>query len=394
VSYDERMPGFYQVVFLGPVDGRRADIQRAIAARLTDLGLDRDAIVFLDRSAADARNRSLPTLAIYFGAENAGGTTELMRDLISESVIIIPVVSSLARVRDEVPIELLPVNALELSSGGPGLDRLASLVLETFRLLRTERRLFISYKREDAQPFANCLYDALDAHGFDVFIDVRSVPPAVDFQSELWHRMSDADVVVLVDTPGFRVSRWTTAELARANLMNIQILHLLWPGQTEDATSAFSHFLELQTGDFDGAVSRGEMVQTGALVRICNEAERLRARAIAARQRYLIDNFCDAARDLGLSPAVQAEQWIVVQDGHGHELAVVPAVGVPTSDRLDAIFRSIGRRVKTGRDVWVIYDSRGVLSTWLAHLDWLDEHLPIRAVRMTNAPSLLKGLSS
>ena len=262
------------------------------------------------------------------------------------------------------------------------------------QVIRAERRLFISYKRADSQPFANRLYDALDAHGFDVFIDVRSVPPAVDFQSELWHRMSDADVVVLVDTPGFRAGRWTTAELARANLMNIQILHLLWPGQAEDPTSAFSHFVELLPTDFDGVVSCGEKVRSATLVRICAEAERLRARAIAARQRYLIDNFCDAARDLGFAPAVQAEQWIALPHGDGDELLVVPAVGVPTSDRLDTIFKSIASRVRGNRDVWVIYDSRGMLSTWLAHLDWLDEHLPIRAVRMSNAPDLLRGLKS
>jgi hypothetical protein len=85
------------------------------------------------------------------------------------------------------------VNVLELGPGGAGIGRVATLVLETFRLLRRERRLFISYRRVDAQPLAERLYDALDARGFDVFIDVRSVPPAVDFQSELWHRMSDSD---------------------------------------------------------------------------------------------------------------------------------------------------------------------------------------------------------
>jgi hypothetical protein len=388
------MTGFYQVIFLGSSDGRRVDIEDAIAARVKDLGLDRDTIAFFDPSGAGARNRSLPTLAVYLGGQGADGATNLMRDLISESVIIVPVVSSLARVDDEVPLELRTVNALELGSSGSGVDRLASLVLEIFRLLRAERRLFISYKRDDSQPFANRLYDALDAHGFDVFIDVRSVPPAVDFQSELWHRMSDADVVILIDTPGFRTSRWTTEELARANLTNIQILHLLWPGQAEDPTSAFSHFLQLETTDFDGTVSHGETVRSTTLGRICAVAERLRARAIAARHRYLIDNFCDAARDVGFTPAVQSEQWIALPHGEGNELAIVPAVGVPTSDRLDAIFRSIGSRMQTDRAVWVIYDSRGMLSTWLAHLDWLDEHLPIRAVRMTNAPTLLKGLTS
>jgi hypothetical protein len=176
--------------------------------------------------------------------------------------------------------------------------------------------------------------------------------------------------------------------------MNIQIWHLLWPGQDEDPTSAFGHFLKLDAADFAGSASHGETVRPETLTRIWAEAERLRARAIAARQRYLIDNFCDAARDVGLTPAVQPERWIALPHGDGHELAVVPAVGVPTSDQLDTIARSIGHGVRSARDLWVIYDSRGMLSSWLAHLDWLDQHLPMRAVRMTSVPNLLKGLAS
>ncbi len=388
------MSGFYQVIFLGSSDERRANIRQSIAARVKDLGLDEDAIAFFDPGSAGERNRSMPTVAIYLGLQTPTDATSLIRDLISESIVIVPVVASLTRVRDEIPPELWAVNALELGFDEVNVDRLASLVLEAFRLLRAERRIFISYRRDDSQPFANRLYDSLDAHGFDVFIDVRSVPPAVDFQFELWHRMSDADVVVLIDTPGFHTGRWTTDELARANLMNIQILHLLWPGQAEDPASAFSYFVHLETTDFDGPVLRGETVRSDILSRTCAEVERLRARAIAARQRYLIDNFCDAARDAGFTPAVQAEQWIALPHGDGRALAVVPTVGVPTSDRLDTIFKSISGRAQNHRDVWVIYDSRGMLSTWLAHLDWLDEHLPVRAVRMTNAPNLLKGLSS
>jgi hypothetical protein len=209
LSYHEPMSGFYHVMFLGSEDGRRADIQGAVTDRAHELGVDDDAISFLvDSSRTAPRNRSLPSIVIYLGATASHVSTDLIRELIAESVVIVPVVTTLSRLQVEIPPELQNVNALELGFGGSGLERLASLVLETFRLLRAERRLFISYKRDDSQAFANRLYDALDAHGFDVFIGVRSVPPAVDFQSELWHRMSDADVVVLIDTPGFRASRW------------------------------------------------------------------------------------------------------------------------------------------------------------------------------------------
>jgi hypothetical protein len=382
----------YQIIFLGAPDARQAVIRDAVRERILELGLKPDDISFLDQATAASRDRRLPQIGIFLADPSVAINSSLIGELISDSVVIVPVVSSLSRVTTELPPQLTHVNALELGLGGAGLDRLVALVFETFRLLRAERRLFISYKRDDAQPFSERLYDALDARGFDVFIDVRSVPPAVDFQAELWHRMSDSDVVVLVDTPGFRSSRWTTAELARANATNIQILHLLWPGQPEDSSSSFSHFFKLKVSDFLMCVpGRGRYITQAALGRICSEAERLRARAIAARHRYLVDNFCDAARDLSLVPAVQSERWIAVPLRSGRTLAVVPAVGVPTSERLNIAFDALINRAGS-LEVWVVYDNRGILSTWLSHLDWLNRHLPLRAVRMSEAPDMLRAL--
>lgn len=387
------MASVYQCLLLGDDGGRQAQLRDALGARLADLGLDRDAIRFLVTDEADQISPRAPSMAVFFGSPDQTRDMPLIARLIDDSSVIVPVVSSLQRVTQELPPQLRHINALEVDGSGQGLERLSGLILEIFRLLRAERRLFISYRRLDAQPFAERIYDALDARGFDVFLDVRSVPPAVDFQSELWHRMSDSDVIILIDTPGFRKSRWTTAELARANATNIQILHLLWPGQQEDAESAFSHFSRLSRGDFWGGIlGKGRWVRRSAIARICNEAEKLRARAIASRYRYLVDNFCDAARDLGLDPSVQPTQWISIGGlRQGKSLAVVPAVGVPTANRIHEIFGAI--EALQNRDIWVIYDNRGILDTWLEHLDWLDHHLPIRTVRMSRAPDLLREVA-
>jgi hypothetical protein len=288
----------YQLILLGQVDHRARELRTALVGRLADLGLDDNVVTFIETDILATWDRRFPTMALFFGDASVATDSDVLTQLAADSVVTAPIVSDLTRVSQEVPPQLSHVNALRHADVADT-DRLASLVLETFRLLRAERRLFISYRREDAQPFAEILYDALDARGFDVFIDVRSVPPAVDFQSVLWHRMADSDIVVLIDTPGFRARRWTLEELARANATNIQILHLLWPGQAEDPVSAFSHFMTLAPADFgDGSVGRGEGATDDLVSRICSAAERLRARAIAARNRYLVDNFCDAATDL------------------------------------------------------------------------------------------------
>lgn len=385
----------YQLILLGAAHGRGVRVVHGVNSALQGLGIPTNAITFL--SEINAANRSLksPVMVVFFGSAENTDDTALVTELIDDSIVIVPVVSDLSQVHAEIPPQLRHVNAIVVGANDDGIARLVTLILETFRLLRRERRLFISYKRTGSQPLADRLYDALDARGFDVFIDVRSVPPAADFQSELWHRMSDSDVVVLIDTPGFREGRWTAEELARANATNVQILHLLWPGQKEDPASSFSHFMKLRRRDFFGFIPmRGRWATNGLVTRICDEVERLRAPAIAARHRYLVDNFCDAARDEGLDPSVQVEGWIFLKIGPNRTLAIVPAVGIPTSDRINEVFEAIAVPAVEAREIWVIYDNRGVLRTWLSHLDWLDSYLPIRAVQMSKAPKLLKEFTA
>ncbi|MCJ2121270.1 toll/interleukin-1 receptor domain-containing protein [Methylobacterium sp. J-077] len=380
----------YQLILLGSPGDVARRLRGEVENSLMRLGLPKNSIRFFDANDAGRLDLSVPVMAVFFGHDSLAVDTDLVAQLLEDSAVIAPVVSSLIRVSNEIPPQLRHINAVSLSAPGDAIIRLTTLIFETFRLLRRERRLFISYKRNGSQPLADRLYEALDARGFDVFIDVRSVPPATDFQNELWHRMTDSDVIILIDTPGFREGRWTAAELAQANATNVQILHLLWPGLKEDASSAFSHFLKLKRSDFKSYLPlRGRFIKDRSVEHICNEAERLRARALAARHRYLVDSFCDASRDLGLSVSVQVDGWILLTLRSGKALAIVPTVGVPKSDRINEIFSKISDPDLGLGEIWIIYDSRGILKSWLSHLDWLDTHLPIRNVQMAKVPERL-----
>lgn len=381
----------YQIIVMGAKDDRLPLLKNSVSDRSKELGVDPDRIVYLDSD--DDYNRKLPVLGIYFG-NTPRAVPDVIARLIQDSIVIAPVVSDLTMVSQEIPDELSHINAIQCSSSGDNIARLTSLVFETFRLLRKERGVFISYRRKGSQPLANKLYDELDRRGFDVFIDTRSVPPAADFQAELWHRMSDVDTIVLIDTPGFREGRWTKAELAQANLLGIQTLHLLWPGQKEESKYAFSHFVKLQPSDFKGSSpGRGATITQEAISAICTMAEELRAQAMALRHAHLVDNFCDAARDLAFTPSVQPERWISVALPKGKSLAVVPAVGRPTSDRINTIFDSISAHKATDAPIWAIYDSRGLHENWIRHLNWLDGHLPIRTISVAHVPDALREFS-
>ncbi|MBX5131268.1 TIR domain-containing protein [Rhizobium lentis] len=375
---------YYQVVLLGALNQATVqELKTEISFQLVELGLSPHAIRFLSVATLFARKRELPTMGIFFGSQGLAFPSQA-RFLLEDSNLVVPVVSDVIEVASHIPIELQHINALAIDD--VGVPRLATLVFEAFRLLRRERRVFISYRRKESQFLANKLYDELDARGYDVFIDVRSVPPGVDFQAELWHRMGDADVILLIDTPGFRASRWTQEELAQANLTSIEILHLLWPGQSEDDSSAMSTFFPLSTEDFrQGSARLGGGIKRASLRRICDTVEQLRARAIAVRYRYLVDTVCDAARDLGARPQVQKERWALLENSNGERLALVPAIGRPTSDRIDEIFQAINTFSGTPLSIWIVYDGRGMSSVWKRHLDWLNGHLPTRTVPVVDA---------
>lgn len=382
----------YQIVVLGNRDACEVAFETALLLRARELGLPDGSFGFIRPSPTNRWSLKLPSIAIIWGADKNAFDVDLLTSLEDDSVVVVPVVSHVARVGSEIPAQFRSVNALAVSDSGSGIDRLVSLVFEKFQLLRKQRRLFISYKRSDSQAIADAIYDALDARGFDVFIDVRSVPPAVDFQSELWHRMSDSDVLVLIDTPNFRSSRWAMAELAQANATNIQILHLLWPGQSEDPDSPFSHYFQLEASHFlQKAPQSGGGLTASALEQICNSAEQLRARAMAARHNYLVDNFCDASRDLGLSPTIQTTGAIELLGPGRKRLIVVPTVGVPTSDRIANSFENHSGQTPEPSEFWAIYDDRGLLNHWLAHMRWLNQHLPAKCLNMAEAPTALKG---
>jgi hypothetical protein len=37
--------------------------------------------------------------------------------------------------------------------------------------------------------------------------------------------------------------------------------------------------------------------------------------------------------------------------------------------------------------IWLLYDERGILQGWLDHIDWLNKHLPVMAVRVSTSGS-------
>jgi hypothetical protein len=356
--------------------------------------------------AAPALDPRMPTVAVFFGSipspKLAAEDMKTLDQLVTDGVLIIPVVTDTGQFSTLVPPQLATLNGISFTDCGAEFERLAARVLEGFGLLREKRRLFISYRRVETSSVAGQLYEALDAAGFDVFLDTHGVlRPGEPFQDILWHRLADTDVAVILDSPGFLSSRWTDEELARANTSNIQILQLLWPGQTEGATAAFSTFYPLTPDEFAGADTLGpaaRLVDPG-IGKIVDAIEGLRARAIGARLAFLVREFALEARRAGLSVHTTLERALVVSGSGTDRVLVLPAIGVPDAERYENLVELQNRELSTGRTYLLppilLYDQTGIRTRWLQHLSWLNGNLACaRSVSLIDAKDWLSDLKA
>ncbi len=391
----------YQILLLDPgATGQAETLQRTLRTRLEELGIDLETAVAFrtDTELALAREWPAPTAAVYFGrpgVEADAATEGLLATLIDDGVLVVPVVPDLKMFSVSVPEVLHPVNGTVPAVDDPGLDAIAGVVLQGLKLLRDRRGLFISYRRAESSGVALQLHDALSARGFDVFLDTHSVPVGARFQDELWHRLSDVDVMVLLDTPAFITSEWTKKELATANNSEIGIVQAIWPGQTTVAKAALGLPLLLAEADFQGGApgpNAEDRLTEAAVARIATAVESHRARCLAARHIGLIQAFCKMAEAQGVAAAVQPERYIRLKvRGSRRSTIVIPQTGVPTSRSYHDVH---GRRQqeRRGTKMALLYNHLGIRRDWLDHLAWLNRWCPVRSVRLAEVKEWLEAI--
>lgn len=386
----------YQVVLIGNKHHLTSSIIDSLYFHLSELGVNKSYIATIDDNNFTTEYKpNAPTFCLYFGdTEGRFKDTIFLDTLILDATLILPVVDDIKQFIDSTPENLHKINGFELSSPTQ-VESLTNLILEGLGLLRISRRLFISYRRTESSFVAMQLYEQLEKTGFDVFLDTHSVRPGEPFQDELWHRLADTDIVVLLNTPGFLTSQWTKEELARANAMQIGILQLLWPGHRMEVTASLSIPFLLEDKDFGNGkfVDAKSYLVDDAVNRIVQQSEFLRARSLAARQDNLITEFMKASRKIGKPAYLQPQKIIQTTKKNGDEVILIPTVGVPqaftynkSEERIDAL--KLGKKP----DVYLLYDHINIRDNWLKHLDWLDNHLPVRTLRIINSESWLQNI--
>lgn len=373
----------YQIIILGKLTGIVDEITTLFYEKLRELNLQENFYQIIRNFKVDKEYKgNQPTFVLYFGSQNGNfEDIAILKRLLNEGNIVLPIFYD--SFKNEIPEILSNQNGLKYEQHQK--DKIVSLILESFGKLRNSRKVFISYKRDESSSIAIQLYEALEKNNFDVFLDTHSIKQGEPFQDELWHRMTDCDVIVLLNTPKFLESEWCEKEIAEASVKQIGVLQLVWPKNELASMAEVCFPRQMQPTDFiDGTFDHKDIsrLTDNTLKSIIQKVESIRARNLAARQDNLITEFLSIARKNGKKVSIQPERYITEEIEVNKRRIFIPSVGIPQS--MDYNQSSVLKKeIKeySVDEVYLIYDNVRIREKWLNHLEYLNEYLDVKTIK-------------
>lgn len=372
----------YQLIILGSKVPVIDDILTLFNKKLDELKLPKDSVKIIKANNYGTEYLgNQPCFVFYFGDTNGDfKDIDIVRQLLKDGSMILPIYFTDDSFKKEIPEILRNQNGIQYKKIEE--DRIVDTALESFELLRSPRKLFISYKRDESTSVAIQLFEALEAHNFDVFLDTHSIGKAERFQEELWHRMTDCDVIVLLNTCGFLNSHWCKEEFAEAGAKQIGVVQLVWPNHNVkmDDTSHISYPIQLSKENFENDLfddKKLSKLKNDCVEEIIKEVESVRARNLAARQDSLITDFINIADRFGKKIVVQPERFLTEDIVNGERRIYIPTIGIPqsTSCQTAEIKNELLSNGKAS--IRLIYDDLRIREKWINHLDWLNKNLNV-----------------
>lgn len=386
----------YQAVVLDPGrSGAGAILRSTFLRRCSELGLQTgECIDALDEeSYRDRRNLRAPIAGVYIGPGETETCTKVAEALIRAGAPVLPLVPQLDGYKKQVPSCLHRLNAQKLEPSDTQLERAASWLLEELALLRKQRLAFISYRRGESITVAQQIYRALDACAFRVFLDTHSIRYGAPFQEVINDRMADADILIFLDTPGALDSKWVEQEFSLAHNLGLGVLHVIWPGHHPIRETELNNKIYLQNTDFRNSESARlaeQELQDDTISQIVTSSEAIRARTLAARRTRVIHSFQRLATERGLNAVVGPEHFVEIF-GQGESTArAYPIVGHPDAHAMQQVHQVC----PPGLDASLIFDPSGLQPTAASHLGWLNQHVPIKAVALSEVEQWLTKLAA
>lgn len=374
----------YELGLLGDVgDDEQRTLTATLASLVSDfeLPIGRDVMLRV-HDAWNERDEHAACAVAYFGGVVQADQL-LARQALASSLPVIPTVPAERDFVSLVPMFLHTVNGFRRRPDDYDMRELAIALLECVGLLRRQRRAFVSYRRVESRNAAIQLHDRLSGRGFDVFLDTHDIRPGEPFQDELWHRLCDSDVMVMLDTPTYFENKWTRQELGRARAKEIHVLRIVWPGHAPSQHTDFAETIYLDQADLSG---RDGPIIDAMADRITLVIESLRSRSIASRYMSITGKLrSEVERIGGVVEGVGAHRAIALRLPDGSKLWAYPVVGIPTADLLNDVANKARRAEQWGTPI-LVYDHIGIRDQWIAHLKWLDDNIKtVRAIKVAEA---------
>ncbi|WP_407498463.1 toll/interleukin-1 receptor domain-containing protein [Elizabethkingia anophelis] len=373
----------YQVILLGTLTRLGDELINLFYEKLQELNLLKSSYkaIYSSNFESDYKGNQ-PTFVLYFGNKEGDHVdVDLVDKLLKDANIVLPIYyNSFSK---EIPEILSNQNGIKYEELHR--EKIVNLILESFGKLRNTRKVFISYKRNESTSVAIQLYEALEKNNFDVFLDTHSIKQGEPFQDELWHRMTDCDVIVLLNTPNFLESEWCEKEIAEASVKQIGIIQLIWPKHKLERMAEVCFPLELNGINFIDSIFDDKDISKltiSTVNTIVNMVESVRARNLASRQDNLITEFINIARKNGKKVNIQPERFITEELGDEKRRIFIPTVGIPQS--IDCNQSSeLKKEIKEYHvdEVYLIYDDVRIRKKWLNHLKYLNIYLDVKTIK-------------
>ena len=382
----------YQIIFLGDVANPACEaIKRRFYEKTHEMGLPTESLIeiYSGNFTACYQNKQ-PSFVYYFGKKDHNNLDADKLDiLMTNGDAIIPVYFQKDSFLEEIPKVAWKINGKVYSDEKT--DAFVNYALEALRLMRQNRKLFISYRRSDSTVIANQLFDALVRCNYDVFLDTYSIGAAKNFQEELHHRLSDCDILIQLYTKEFKASEWCLEEITAANQKQIGVIELVWPDMKLDIHNHLCEPILLTKDDFlTDYTNQNALLTDDTVNKISKTVESVRARNMAARQDGLVGEFIKEAQKVG-RVMIQEYKYLVERLEDDNVNVFIPAVGVPQSfDCFESLqFKSLLKNPKTR--IYLIYDDLRIKRRWIEHLDWLNKSLEVQTIKKNDFPLWLQN---
>jgi hypothetical protein len=170
-------------------------------------------------------------------------------------------------------------------------------VLGAANLIPNDFRVFISYRREDGDQYADDLFAELSSRGFDVFLDRVNIRAGASFPERIREEIAHKSVLLVLETPRVDQSVWVAREVAIAAANRLAILAIHFPNGTKIASLSSRRRFSLEPTD----INTPGYLTKDARERICRHIEDLHSRWLLRRSYQMQRTLSNALLDRELT---------------------------------------------------------------------------------------------